>query len=61
MSLKELEGQILAQLTVSVEDGHISIPEELRQVLGWEPGDHLQFVLEGDQIVVYKLRLALVR
>lgn len=51
----------MTQHTVMVEDGSITIPEEIRQLLGWEPGDSVHFVLEGDQIVVYKLHLALVR
>ena len=51
----------MAQLTVRVEDGRISIPEELRQILDWQPGDHLHFELEGDQIIIYKLHLALVQ
>lgn len=51
----------MAQHTVMVEDGRISIPEELRQLLGWQPGDSLHMVVEDDEIVVYKLHLALVQ
>ncbi|MGE5589470.1 MAG: AbrB/MazE/SpoVT family DNA-binding domain-containing protein [Bacillota bacterium] len=51
----------MAQLTVTVEDGRISIPEELRQLLGWQPGDSLQMVVQDNEIVVCKLHLALVQ
>ena len=36
--------------------GQITVPQEIRKRLGVEPGDRVEFVIEGDQTVIRPFR-----
>ena len=37
-------------------EGQIVIPKEIREVLGYEAGDAISFELQGDKVILEKLR-----
>ncbi|MDN5344423.1 MAG: antitoxin PrlF [Clostridia bacterium] len=45
------------EITKLSSRGQVVIPKEIRQQLGWEPGDHMAVEIRGDVVVLRRLLL----
>ncbi|HEV7252226.1 MAG TPA: AbrB/MazE/SpoVT family DNA-binding domain-containing protein [Mesorhizobium sp.] len=54
--LPALKGmRAMSDRTVISPEGQITIPESVREALGWKPGQELAFVPEGNSVVLVRV------
>ncbi|WP_406678098.1 AbrB/MazE/SpoVT family DNA-binding domain-containing protein [Neomoorella carbonis] len=45
------------EITKLSSRGQVVIPKEIRQLLGWETGDHVAVEVQGDMVILRRLQL----
>nr|WP_277998886.1 AbrB/MazE/SpoVT family DNA-binding domain-containing protein [Moorella sulfitireducens] len=49
------------EITKLSSRGQVVIPKEIRELLGWETGDHLAVEVQGETVILRRLQLESIR